>query len=346
MPMGFRLCIASRSTRALTLVLPVKAILPTFTVGPSFTLNVSETAAGGSGFHFRANRGELMSVLAQHLLQHHLGALDDRGVVLALHREGNLFLLEAVQHVGDGNRVQALVVDLADRRLFTHVHNQLHAVLLLFVDALNAHIVEVAGIPQRVEVALHHRGIVLIAGPRKQPRQNGFLGDATVADHLRLAQHSRRIRGRELRAGLHLGVPWGKPKGRYRCCDHAEFCAGEGGARTANAARARTHSLGRSVQGACAHSRSGKDNHTLTALWISTLWNTKGNLDYRRSYCPLYGVVRVTRSALFRNCARAAASFGSSTATAVVVSVVSTFNRTGTGRLWLACKGRSRWGLA
>ncbi len=46
-PIGFRFFIAPRKVRLLRLVFPSNAILPTFTVGPSLTLNVIATEAGG-----------------------------------------------------------------------------------------------------------------------------------------------------------------------------------------------------------------------------------------------------------------------------------------------------------
>src|ERR1700680_5198129 len=44
---GFRCFIADRKMRALMFLLPSNLILPTLTLGPSFTTNVIPTAAGG-----------------------------------------------------------------------------------------------------------------------------------------------------------------------------------------------------------------------------------------------------------------------------------------------------------
>src|SRR6185437_16303055 len=68
--------------------------------------------------------GKLVSVLAEHLLQHINGAGDAGGIVLALLGDADLFLFEAVQHVGNRDRVQTLIVNLANGRFFRHVHIQ------------------------------------------------------------------------------------------------------------------------------------------------------------------------------------------------------------------------------
>ena len=49
-PIGFRFFIDSTSSRWFSAWLPSKAILPTFTVGPSLMWKVSATAAGGMVF--------------------------------------------------------------------------------------------------------------------------------------------------------------------------------------------------------------------------------------------------------------------------------------------------------
>ena len=53
-----------------------------------------------NGLHVGLDGGELVAVLGQQFLEDSFGALDLGGVVLALDREADLFLLEAVQNVG------------------------------------------------------------------------------------------------------------------------------------------------------------------------------------------------------------------------------------------------------
>ena len=86
------------------------------------------------------------------------------------------------------DRAQALVVDLADIRLLADKDVQDDA--LFRVLALDAQIVEVARVPERVEVALDRDRVVGIADMGKQAGQDGFLGDAAVADDANLRRWS------------------------------------------------------------------------------------------------------------------------------------------------------------
>ena len=87
------------------------------------------------------------------------------------------------------NGVQALVIDLADGGFLTDKDVKDDA--LLGVLALNAQILEIAGVPERVEVALDRNRIVSIAGMGEHPGQDGFLGDAPVADDADLVNRVR-----------------------------------------------------------------------------------------------------------------------------------------------------------
>ena len=61
------------------------------------------------------------------------------------------------------------------------------------VLALDAQILEVARVPQRVEVALDGDGIVGVAGVGKEPRQHRLFGDAPVADDANLIDGLRLL---------------------------------------------------------------------------------------------------------------------------------------------------------
>ena len=113
-------------------------------------------------------------------LQDSDGFGDARGVVLALHAEPDLLLFEAVEDIGLCNRIESLVVDLADGGLLTDEDVQDFALGgVLFFDA---DIFEIAGVPQRVEIALDGGWIVVVADVRVEAGEDGFLGDAAVAD--------------------------------------------------------------------------------------------------------------------------------------------------------------------
>ena len=63
--------------------------------------------------------GKLAAVLAEQLLQDDFGLLDARGIELALDGQTYLALFEAVEDVGFGNGVNAVIADAAnDRALF------------------------------------------------------------------------------------------------------------------------------------------------------------------------------------------------------------------------------------
>src|SRR5581483_2325585 len=113
-------------------------------------------------------------------------------IVLAIDRQSDLFLLEAVENVGVRDRVIALVVDLANAGLFTDKNVEDDA--LFRVLALDAQVFEVARIPERVEVTLDRDGIVSIALMGKEPGEDGLPGNAAVADHANLSDRLRGLR--------------------------------------------------------------------------------------------------------------------------------------------------------
>ena len=112
------------------------------------------------------------------------------GIIGAFHREaGDVLFLEAVQNIRGRDRVQALVVDLADGRLLFNddVENDALGGIL----PRDLQILEVSGVPERVEVALDGRRIVGISGVGKQPRQHRLSGNAAVTDHPDLGHNTR-----------------------------------------------------------------------------------------------------------------------------------------------------------
>ena len=139
-----------------------------------------------------------MSVLGQQFLQHDFRFLHLRGIVLVLHREPDLALLEAVEHVGLGDRVQAAVLDLADGRLLFDIDVQDDALGGVF--ALEAQVVEVAGVPQRGEVAVDRERINRIPRLEEHARLDRVARNAAVAVTLDAGEQRRlllrRARGR------------------------------------------------------------------------------------------------------------------------------------------------------
>ena len=108
---------------------------------------------GRNGLDVGLDGGELVTVLGEDVFEDGLGPLDLGWVVLALDRQADLFLLEAVENVGCGDGTVALVIDLADSGSFTDEDIQDDALLRVF--AFDAQIFEVTGVPEGVEVALN-----------------------------------------------------------------------------------------------------------------------------------------------------------------------------------------------
>ncbi len=149
-----------------------------------------------NGLDIRFDGGELVAVLSHHLLENRFGALDLGLVELALDGQAHMLLLEAVEHIGDGDAVQTLVVDLADVGL---LHDEdVEDDALFGVFALDAEIIEVAGVPKGVKVALDGDRIVDVAHVGEEAGQDGLFGNAPIADDTDLVDG--------LRGGLGLGL--------------------------------------------------------------------------------------------------------------------------------------------
>ncbi len=220
---------------------------------------------GRDGLDFGGDARELVAVLAEQLFQDDFGTLDLGGVVLAFNRDGNLRLLEALEHIGLGDRVEALVFDGLDGGLFADVDDQLDA--LGCVRALDPHIFEVAGVPKRVEVALDNRGIVQITLVREQARQHAFLGDTAVPDDLRLAQ-GLSSRGASRAEDVLLCGDGGGRLCHGGCSLRQEQRQQRHRGNDAAMTEASAHKILAASQGAQALSFHGKNNYTLTALVI------------------------------------------------------------------------------
>jgi hypothetical protein len=120
-------------------------------LGPLFDDEGDADGSGRDGTDFGADGGELAPVLGEQFLEHDFGLLDLGGIVLALDRESDLAVFEAVEHVAGGDGIETGVVDLADGGALFEVNVQDPALGVLF--ALEADVFKVAGVPERVEVA-------------------------------------------------------------------------------------------------------------------------------------------------------------------------------------------------
>ena len=138
----------------------------------------------------RLHRGELPAVLREQFLDHHLGALDFRGIELAFDREPDLFVLERIQDVRFGDRFIALVLDAPDDRPLGHVEKDDFPVGLVgAVLALRAEC------PRKIacSIAPGSRAARLrgyrIAGTRKNAREQRVALDSADSDEFDALDH-------------------------------------------------------------------------------------------------------------------------------------------------------------
>ena len=137
---------------------------------------------GRDGTDFGADGGELTAVFGEQSFQDDFGFLDFGGVVLALDRQPDLAVLEAVEHVAGGDRVESGVVDFADRGPLFDVDVNDPALGALL--ALEADVLEITGVPEGVEVPLDGGGVVDVADFGEDAGFDGVGGNAAVAvDH-------------------------------------------------------------------------------------------------------------------------------------------------------------------
>ena len=72
--------------------------------------------AGGDALVLWGDSGELPTVFPEKLFQHNFRLLDFRGIKLAFHAEADFAFLEAVENVGFGDGMNAIVANAPDLR--------------------------------------------------------------------------------------------------------------------------------------------------------------------------------------------------------------------------------------
>ena len=132
---------------------------------------------------FGRDLGELMPVLPEQLLQHDLSLLDPRGIELALHGEPHLAILVALENVGLGYRVNAVITDAADHRPLLDVENDDLAprVLRAVLDA-QLDVFEELGVPQGLKIAPQRLFTVGIADAAENSGFQCVAADPAIAD--------------------------------------------------------------------------------------------------------------------------------------------------------------------
>ena len=207
MPMGRRLRMERMTTRSLKAALFWMSILPTLTLGPSFTLKAMDSEEGGKLAHLGRDLGELPPALGQILLEHDSGPLNLAGVVHRFDAETDAPLLEAIQDLGDGDRLDSRVGDGADDlALGQHEAQDLSGLARL---DLHADVVEPSGVPEGHEVAPQGVVVDLVAPLGENHRSQGVLRNPPGAAKLDGLDHVRC----ELRAAAPLAGTGGLERG-------------------------------------------------------------------------------------------------------------------------------------
>ena len=159
---------------------------------------------------FSTNGGELVSVLGLQITDDDFRLFHFGGVVLRFRREGDFILLEAVEDVAFRDRVNSDVIDLSYSRLLFYINMKDPAFGGSL--ALKANVLEIPGVPQRVEVALDCRLVINIARAAENMGTHTLGGDAAVSVYLNPAdnvgllllgqQHRRQHKKEDRKPGL------------------------------------------------------------------------------------------------------------------------------------------------
>src|SRR6266568_7202866 len=128
---------------------------------------------------FGCDGSELAAVSGEQFLQYDFRLLHASRVKLAFLAQSNLAFLELVENIALRYGVEPNVLDFTNCGFFLDVYVNNPALGALF--ALNTEVVEIACVPERIEVALHARGIVHISRPGKHAGTDGVRRNAAIA---------------------------------------------------------------------------------------------------------------------------------------------------------------------
>src|SRR5215475_10128864 len=118
-------------------------------------------------------------MLGEQIFDYDLCPLDASRVILAFHRKSDLAILEAVQNVAGGYRTQTRIGNFTDSRLLFDVNVDAPAFGRLF--PFEADILEIGGIPERIEVAFQSSGVINVARLGVNAGLDRFRRNAAVA---------------------------------------------------------------------------------------------------------------------------------------------------------------------
>ena len=136
-----------------------------FDLGAFFNFeNEDDRVTGSDSFVLGSDLGELTAVFTEQLAQHHFGFFDFRGIKLAFHAEADFAFLEAVENVGLGDGMNAVIANAADDRALFYVEDNNFCVGAVggIFDA-QLYVFKKLSVPKRLEVAAQSFFVVVIA---------------------------------------------------------------------------------------------------------------------------------------------------------------------------------------
>ena len=134
------------------------------------------------GPHLGPNGGELPSMLRQKFFDGDFSLLYLRGIVLALRRQPYFSIFEPIKHVALGDGTESDVLNLTDGWTFFYINMKNPTLGGLFT--LDADVLEIAGIPMGIKVALDSGLVVDITRAGEDASTNCFGRDAAIASNV------------------------------------------------------------------------------------------------------------------------------------------------------------------
>src|SRR5690349_15334391 len=159
----------------------------------------NDRVARGDALVLRRHFRKLPPMFAEQFLNHHFSFLDFGGVEGTFDRQAHLALLQAVENVGFGDGVVALITDAADLRPLFHVENNNFTVgILWIVFHAQLYVFEKLRVPKRLEIAAKRFFVVDVALAAENARLQGVAANTAIAVKLDARNYGLRLPGGRL----------------------------------------------------------------------------------------------------------------------------------------------------
>ena len=150
--------------------------------------------AGGDAFVLRRDLGKLAAVLAEEFLENDFGFFDARGIETALDGESDFALFEAIENVGFGDGVDAVVTDAADDGALFNFEDDVFVIGTVgrIFDA-KLYVFEILGVPESLKIAAKSFFIVGVAFAAEDAGLESVAANAAIAEEDDAIDDGRRI---------------------------------------------------------------------------------------------------------------------------------------------------------